>query len=1103
MKKTFSFILIVFLYTIKVNAQYSVKFQEPKTPEAYQFEKYGNQEISQYNGRHSTAVPLYTIKHGDIELPLSLNYSANGIRVDEEASRFGLGWYFGTGMITQITQGKDDFRPDHELKTPNYFDTAYPQFAIDPYPLNPFVYGNTPDPFDPQRQILQLGDVTNAESYSIVKVQSENELNYTLFPSTSLTGTLTNYNNLFSNNHGLDIEKDLFQANFFGHSILYYYEGVPNIRVLNNDKYKIQLTEYTDSNENKIKWTITTPDGIIYEFDEMLEITQYSSPNGPLLTGILNSQNSGYDTSISLDTAYLNHKSSKVWKITKITDTKGNEVIFNYEELPEIISSNSTSGKVSFVDNHYYMNTLNVNSGQYLFGPTNVSESLPYDNSQPDTEFFNTTESLQVRVYKSSSQTKRAKSILSSIDFGNANLEFVSSSRVDIPFDKRITSINVKYNSNLIENITFDQSYFNPNHNDNEQKRLKLDKVIINNREYEFEYITDTLPDKNTLSYDYWGYYNGMNNTSVANDPFRMFENTNHINSILTDLIPNIDGKANRSAHPIHSQAGMLKKIKFPTRGISEFFYELNTFDNYFYPNYDNKLNIDVLTKTYGTDYSQTESKGNGLRIKKIVSYTRSGNVAKTRKFTYQGGKHIVPIVYYNTDPLDNYNLNVDPYYYLQGEAFERGHNTGSKITAYFNNAYQSSPLANGEGIGYDKVIVEDIDFMSHTNGKIVSSYVNVPDKSARQVFGQGSSMPQEYYDSFGSSIRAGDIDNGTLMLREVYNNSDKPELREYFTYRSIVPYSGTSDWCYNVRLNTIGLWAWTDVIGIPPQLAPRFHVHSLFYYYPIKQPKTLLKSKKTVNYFKGGHTIQTLEEYDYNNHYSLINKKVKDQSGNTIQEQITDYPSDSPITGNNYTSSPFPTNNLVLNPNSITVKENGVISKIYDYDYSNNYTQLDGLSELPKGSSAIGEKKTISYNSYDNYGNILEFKENEGINTTIIWGYDKRYPIAKLENVTNSQISTYLSNLQNLSDADNDRTIGYSGNEGILRQALDDLRISFPDAMVTTYTYDPLIGITSITNPRAETIYYHYDEFNKLKFIKDKDGNILSENQYSYRPQN
>ena len=56
---------------------------------------------------------------------------------------------------------------------------------------------------------------------------------------------------------------------------------------------------------------------------------------------------------------------------------------------------------------------------------------------------------------------------------------------------------------------------------------------------------------------------------------------------------------------------------------------------------------------------------------------------------------------------------------------------------------------------------------------------------------------------------------------------------------------------------------------------------------------------------------------------------------------------------------------------------------------------------------------------------------------------------------------------------------------------------------MVSTYTYDPLIGVTSMTDPRGQTIYYEYDEFNRLKHVKDQDGNILSKNDYHYATQN
>ena len=58
------------------------------------------------------------------------------------------------------------------------------------------------------------------------------------------------------------------------------------------------------------------------------------------------------------------------------------------------------------------------------------------------------------------------------------------------------------------------------------------------------------------------------------------------------------------------------------------------------------------------------------------------------------------------------------------------------------------------------------------------------------------------------------------------------------------------------------------------------------------------------------------------------------------------------------------------------------------------------------------------------------------------------------------------------------------------------------PDAMVTTYTYDPLVGMTSETGPDGRTIYYEYDSFGRLEYSRNHLGEIITKHQYHYAGQ-
>ena len=161
----------------------------------------------------------------------------------------------------------------------------------------------------------------------------------------------------------------------------------------------------------------------------------------------------------------------------------------------------------------------------------------------------------------------------------------------------------------------------------------------------------------------------------------------------------------------------------------------------------------------------------------------------------------------------------------------------------------------------------------------------------------------------------------------------------------------------------------------------------------------------------------------------------------------------------------------------------------------------------------------------------------NNGIYTSFIWGYNQQFPIAKISGAQNNQTfyTSFEDETSNVSGTRrtgrqsfsatytvalpsagtyklsywsssgggswqfNETTISANtpiGGAGVL---LDDVRVFPAGAQMTTYTYDPGIGVTSITDPNSLTTFYDYDSFGRLIVIRDDKWNILKTFSYNY----
>ena len=63
----------------------------------------------------------------------------------------------------------------------------------------------------------------------------------------------------------------------------------------------------------------------------------------------------------------------------------------------------------------------------------------------------------------------------------------------------------------------------------------------------------------------------------------------------------------------------------------------------------------------------------------------------------------------------------------------------------------------------------------------------------------------------------------------------------------------------------------------------------------------------------------------------------------------------------------------------------------------------------------------------------------------------------------------------------------------------IDELRLYPSDAQLSTYSFDPLLGVTSTNDPNNTIAYYEYDGAGKLRLVRDANRHILKIYDYFY----
>lgn len=257
---------------------------------------------------------------------------------------------------------------------------------------------------------------------------------------------------------------------------------------------------------------------------------------------------------------------------------------------------------------------------------------------------------------------------------------------------------------------------------------------------------------------------------------------------------------------------------------------------------------------------------------------------------------------------------------------------------------------------------------------------------------------------------------------------------------------------------------------------------------------------KKTMNkstvYYPGGKKMETSSETQFEG-ISFKPVYSKSAADGDVMEKFMTYPVNLPE------YSHLEAAYMVDSPVMVEEKKNGKTM-------AKAITKFAAPSLLPTSVvsvNSLGEsREDMKMEVYDSQGNLVQYRGITGLPVTLIYGYNKSLVIAKIEGVTLAEISSYTADIISASNADH----ATNNSEPLLVQALETFRKNpvLAGHPITTYTYDPPIGLTSMTSPSGMKEIYEYDSAGRLKTAKkvDLDANgaevpkKVSEYQYNYK---
>ena len=1034
---------------------------QTKPPESYSLIRGVNENINMNSGTVNLDVPLFEITEGKFKLSNSLSYESRGFVPHITPGYVGLNWnMIQFGKIT---------RESHRI------DPTVMKILREPSLNGYAIQWNT------VARPYMLNDCTSSSyGQGIYKKNILNDPANTDYSTLSTSGIGETYKNYTKN-----YEPDKFYFDFMGYKGYFIIdnEGKPLVYCENASlKISIESKCYNIFGNVAASQIVILDDkgnqyffgGGLNELDINFSQSHLSYWNNDYIMGGNEMKRTNYIDS---------------WLLKKIILTDGT-IINGYYKPGNISLLNNYRGNGDFTNTMEPSGDIGTNfPSKTDLNAHNlvVKHSRKYDRS---IDWWGGGTTIYTEV-KSQLDTYTKEAILDSITVNDLTIHYLyidTQNPLELT-NKYLSEINVKKRNKLIKKINLNYEDYGLTN-----KRTFLNNIISSAGEnVYFEYYhTDKFPPYNELLTNDLGYWNG-----IMTYNFSYYDAWNY--TPLPEDFSVYD-------------TGMIKKVVYPTRGYTTFIYEHGDFSKEYNIDFNTRLPV-LINKTNTV---------NAPRLYKTIQNDIAGNNVETL-YSYKNDDNA------SSGILDG----VVTYMPNKGVAFSQS------IKNLAPNLYSQNSLHYSN-------VKETVINKGYTKYKF-SDRISNPDSSASKVY------PGEYFNPYGwqnwdkinTKYLSKSNERGKLLKKEVYNNSDiklKEITFRYSNFLAKLPNLDLSQNCIGCKVSDLNYYVYTSD-------------HDATYIQSMYVPVVpyLLSSQITREYY-GNDIVETTSSIGY---LDKIIKRYSEGSSGSNDYIWYPYPKEnkeSTAMGTTIKKYIYPIDLYNENPctscSNDNTKVGGQYSTYQQLHYKNIFAPVveimknsDNKFSLrenifsPAGSSLSGayamkKVRTSLLNSpidfssytipvsqtedgsvfdlYDNKVNLLQSTGKSGIPTTTIWGYNQTLPIATVEGGSYAEImqafglnpsdnNSYLQlAIVNKSNLDID-----DSSEATLISELNTFRskAELKGFKVSTYTYNPMIGVTSITPPSGIRENYHYDSSNRLEKVIDITGKIIKEYKYNYAP--